>query len=294
MCKNNKFIENGKKIHGDVYSYVYDIFKTVDTKFKIFCMRCDGFFEQTPYHHINRKQGCPTCNGNNRYDTKTFVEMCEKVHGNAYDYSDVKYVNSKTKIKIICKKCEKTFEQTPNNHLSGRKCFNCYGSKKYNNDMFVEKASIVHDNRYDYSNVILNGVKNKVEIICKKCNFIFEQTVDSHLNGHGCPKCVISKGEYIIFKYLRDNEIYFKYQHRFEKCINKKKLVFDFFLPDNNMCIEYDGIQHEKPILFFGKNKFEYYKNNDRIKNDFCLENKIFLLRITYQDKIESKLSEYF
>lgn len=83
-------------------------------------------------------------------------------------------------------------------------------------------------------------------------------------------------------------------QKEFDKCINKKNLRFDFFIPEANLCIEYDGIQHYENI--FGNDAYLKTKNNDEIKDKFCLENKISLLRIPYYDfnKIESILSMTF
>ncbi len=66
----------------------------------------------------------------------------------------------------------------------------------------------------------------------------------------GCQN--ISHGEFYIKTILEENNIKFEPQYKFDNCKNKFKLPFDFYLPDYNMCIEYDGLQHYRPIERFG------------------------------------------
>lgn len=88
-----------------------------------------------------------------------------------------------------------------------------------------------------------------------------------------------SKGELKIAKILLNNEIIFEEQKKFDNCKRKNHLPFDFYLPDFNICIEFDGIHHFQPKdVWGGLENFEKIKERDSIKNDFCLKNKIFLL----------------
>ena len=148
-------------------------------------------------------------------------------------------------------------------------CSFCFGTKKSTTEEFIEKAKKVHYDKYDYS--LVNYIKNnkKVKIICKK-HGVFAQSPINHMNG-GCPICRASKCELKIFKYLKNKEIYFENQYYFKTCRNALPLPFDFYLPDHNCCIEYDGIQHFKSIDFFGgEEEFKIRRNNDNIKNNFC------------------------
>jgi len=112
-----------------------------------------------------------------------------------------------------------------------------------------------------------------------------------HLKGQGCPICKESKGEKKVREFLIKHNIIFIPQHTFFECKNTNVLPFDFYLPDYNTCIEYDGIQHFKPVNRFGGEKgFLLTKQNDLIKNKFCLVNKINLIRIPYFDNITSHL----
>lgn len=119
---------------------------------------------------------------------ETFIEKAIAIHGNKYDYSKVIYNNAKTKITIGCKE-HGYFEQTPSNHLCGYNCQKCANNGKLNKEQFIERAVIVHDNKYDYSSVNYVNADTKIIIICKE-HGEFEQIPDFHLNRKsGCPKC---------------------------------------------------------------------------------------------------------
>ena len=94
-----------------------------------------------------------------------FIEKAKKVHGDKYDYSKVNYIDSKTKICIICPE-HGEFWQTPSSHLRKRGCPFCANNIKYTNEKFIEKASAIHHNRYDYSKTKYVNNKTKVCIIC--------------------------------------------------------------------------------------------------------------------------------
>lgn len=92
-----------------------------------------------------------------------------------------------------------------------------------------------------------------------------------------------SIGERFIKDILIDNNISFVPQKRFDDCRYINTLPFDFYLPDYNVCIEYDGIQYFKSIDYFGgEGEFEQRKLNDEIKTKYCNINKIKLIRLPY------------
>ena len=117
-----------------------------------------------------------------------FIEKAKKVHGDKYDYSKVNYIDSKTKVCIICPE-HGEFWQTPSSHLSKRGCPFCANNIKYTNEKFIEKASAIHHNRYDYSKTKYVNDNTKVCIICPE-HGEFWQTPHVHLKGHGCAECV--------------------------------------------------------------------------------------------------------
>ena len=216
-----------------------------------------------------------------------FINRSILKHGDKYDYSLVNYINLRAKIIIVCKK-HGIFQQKSDGHLNGVGCPKCYGNKKLDNDVFIEKALLLHGNRYDYSLVNYINYDTKINIICMK-HGMFEQTPNNHLAPSGCPKCFISKGENLIVNFLDKNNIRYSIQHTFNNCVgNKNKLRFDFYLPDNGICIEFDGKQHFEPVRFNGCSqeealrKFNNCKLSDEIKTNYCLDNNIKLIRIPF------------
>lgn len=128
-----------------------------------------------------------------KLNTESFIQKAIEIHGNKYDYSKVEYVNARTKIIVICKIHSEDFLQNSNSHLQGSGCkkcgFECRKKKLVNdNQIFINKAIEVHGNRYDYSKVEYDTIKNKVSIICRIHGPYF-QTAHSHLQGSGCKKC---------------------------------------------------------------------------------------------------------
>jgi len=95
--------------------------------------------------------------------------------------------------------------------------------------------------------------------------------------------------------YLKQNNIIFKPQKTFDDCYSINKLPYDFFIPKFNMCVEFDGIQHFKPVeIFGGVSEFENLKIRDNIKNEYCRDNGIILYRIKYTDNVVDKLDSIF
>ena len=124
--------------------------------------------------------------------TENFIDKAKKIHGDKYDYSKVNYVNSKTKVCIICPK-HGEFWQEPRHHLSKHGCPMC---GKENSDRkqsltlneFIEKSNQIHNGKYSYDKVNYVNAETKVCIICPK-HGEFWQAPHSHLRGQGCPKC---------------------------------------------------------------------------------------------------------
>ena len=186
-----EFIEKAKKVHGDKYDYSKVEYVNNKTKVCIVCPE-HGEFWQTPDSHL-RGRGCRQCSiksmkDKQRLSTKDFIEKAKEIHGDKYDYSKVEYVNSQTKVCIICPK-HGEFWQTPLNHLKGKGCPDCYGNKKLTYGIFIEKAKKVHGDKYDYSKVVYKNVDKKVCIICPE-HGEFWQTPYKHITRkQGCPIC---------------------------------------------------------------------------------------------------------
>lgn len=111
---------------------------------------------------------------------------------------------------------------------------------------------------------------------------------DSLLGGAVCIKCNSSKGEQLIMNYLESKKVEYKKEYTFDDCIYKGKLRFDFAVFKENKIIsliEFDGIQHMKPVKHFGgEDSFRKRQIKDRIKDEYCISNKLLLIRISYKE----------
>ena len=283
-----QFIEKSNEVHNNKYDYSLVCYKNNFTKVKIICPE-HGVFEQRPSGHIYLEQGCPICYGNKKITRDEFIKSAIDIHDDKYDYSLVDYKNNFTKVKIICP-VHGIFEQKPNNHIiQKRGCLRCSGKNLKTTEEFILFAKNIHGDLYDYSLVNYSNSLTNVKIICKK-HGVFEQRPDSHIcRSHGCPICKNSKGEQIIINALNDNNFSFVRQKEFLECKDKKALPFDFYLPSQNLCIEYDGLQHFEPVEFWGGiENLEYVKRHDQIKTNYCRDNDIKLIRIKYNRKLSS------
>ena len=112
----------------------------------------------------------------------------------------------------------------------------------------------------------------------------FYQTPNNHLSQkHGCPICKQNHRENLIYVILKENNFNIIPQHKFDNCIYKRKLQFDFYLPDLNIIIEYDGVQHFQSIDYFGGDEnFKIQEIKDDIKNSYCQSNNISMIRLPY------------
>lgn len=182
-------------IHRGRYNYKLVNYVRVDIKVKIIC-RKHGVFEQVPNSHL-QGVGCPHCGTeamvNKRVrPVRDFIDLANNKHNHSYDYSLVEYINSQTKVKIICK-IHGVFEQKPNNHLRGNGCPSCanlvMGNKlRSNAETFINRANTVHNNQYDYSKVKYENARSSIIITCPE-HGDFKQSPDNHLKGVGCPCC---------------------------------------------------------------------------------------------------------
>jgi hypothetical protein len=149
----------------------------------------------------------------------------------------------------------------------------------------------VHENKYNYNSCNYINSKTKIIITCPK-HGEFIQTPSSHLSGKGCPFCKESKGEKKIRLFLKKYKIKFTSQKTFKNCKNIRMLPFDFYIPQYNMCIEFNGEQHYRPVKYFGgEENYEKTKNNDKIKNKYCIDNNIILIIINNINEIDIKLN---
>ena len=297
------FIQRAQAIHGNKYDYSKSVYTKRDEKVCIICPEHGEFWQRAGDH--TKGHGCPKCKSDkSRKDQTdsitTFIEKAKKVHGNKYDYSKVKYFNSKTPVIIICPE-HGEFEQKPYSHVAGHGCRKCYNKTQYSDlERFIRSANEIHGSYYDYSKVIYTNSKTKVTVICPK-HGEFEQSPNVHLSGHGCPLCAQSHGERLIYNILKKYKVPFMYQFRLTNNFFDGILYIDFFIKYNNQqyFIEYNGIQHYVPIEHFGGElQLEKQQKRDQLLRDFCelYKDKVSLLEISYkelEDNIENIILKF-
>jgi len=284
----DKFKSHCNDIFNNKYDYSKSEYKGMKHPIKIVCPIHGEFTQKAHSHYLGHQ--CFKCTGSEKINNDDIINQFIKKHGNKYNYENVDYKNNKTNVEIICSE-HGSFYQSPYEHKKGQGCPKCSKNRRLNSDMFIDMANDVHDFIYKYNNDYINS-KTKVAIICPK-HGEFLMTPNHHLKGQGCPDCKRSIGELLIKRYLNDKKVKYGQQKFFKDLINdnRRYLFFDFYLIDLNICIEYDGIQHFKPVpMFGGESAFIKLQYNDKLKDDYCKLNGIKLIRIPYTSIKDIKL----
>lgn len=202
------------------------------------------------------------------------------------------YVNMSTPIDCYCEKHDVYWKTTAQNILFGHGCIEC-GKEKLSKQHIYTQSEF--ENLIKFVNPDIEvisdykGMEYDVTVKCKKCGYAWTLNAQSlKANGTRCKKCSYTyKGEDRIIEILHNFNCNFIHQHKFKDCKDKKCLPFDFYLPDFNHCIEFDGEQHYKPK--FGMDNFIQTQKHDKIKNEYCESHNIGLLRIPYWEGSNSK-----
>ena len=206
--------------------------------------------------------------------------------------------------------CNNTFIVYLNSVSSGNSqyCEKCNTLKSKKRGQQVGKQSYKKDYTKDNSNPFYSFIERTEKtdkdgisywkIKCKKCGKEYEERpvyLISEKRRKGNNPCSCwrnskkdSKGSYKIEAVLKENNIKYIREYSFIDCLSEKgnMLYFDFYLPKYNCCIEYDGEQHFFENSVFSQSLKEI-ENRDKIKNQYCKDNNIKLIRIPYFDYIK-------
>ena len=299
MCAGNikkthkEFIEQMNIINPNIE--ILNEYKNTNTKIHCRC-KIDGYEWKTTVSSLLRGSKCKKCLG---VETKTkdeFYGIMNSLHPNIKITG--RYVNHQSKLDCECLLDGHKWSTTAHTLMRGHGCKRCAGNMKKTHEEFVAEASEKNKNLTVIGKY--QGTREKILCKCNKCGNEWFTSPSFVLYGCGCPNCATtSKGELKISELLDRNNIDYISQKTFEKCSYRSLLRFDFFVPSQNLCIEYQGEQHYEPVDFAGKGiewakmKFEENQEKDNIKRIFCKDNNINLLEIPYWDyeNIEEILS---
>jgi hypothetical protein len=223
-----------------------------------------------------------------------FIKRIESKFGiDKFDFSKLEYKGAHISVILICKHCGNQETKDPVSFYKGFGCLKCQNRrpnpKQITEEQFIERAKKIHNDIYDYSKINYINLYQEIEIICSKHGSFFQKPSIHLYAKSNCPECNIYKGEEQVGIWLNRNNIEYIYQYQVK--IKDSYHYYDFYLPKHNILIEYNGLQHYKPVAFFGGEKgFEYLKQRDEIKKQYCLDNNTNLLILSYNDNIEEKL----
>lgn len=280
----SEFIKKAKNKWGEKYDYSKVNYVNSQTKVCIICPK-HGEFYMKPSHHIRGEQ-CPICAKNEHFEQKReifkqkFINEIHSKFGDKYDLSKMVYVNQRTNIEIVCP-IHGSFFMTPEHLLKSKiGCQKCAKNHHFTNEEYIKKASMVHNNKYDYSKTEYKSADEKICIICPK-HGEFWQVAYHHLAGRGCRSCHKRKNQWELYTKLKsDLNITLEFDYSPE-WIGRQSL--DIYSKEYDFAIEYNGIQHYEAVDYFGGEE-ALLKNQERDarKRLLCADNNCVLYEIKY------------
>ena len=256
-----------------------------------FLCQCGNDFTTSLFNYKNNnKRQCNMCNIKKRSEFFTltnedFLERVNNLVGKEYTFLE-RYIKGDTKIQVIHNSCGNIYKVRPSQFLNGARCSKCqHRSYIKTTEEYEQEIYDLVGNEYE---VLDEYTGNKIHMKMKhvKCNSVYMVTPNTFLRGCRCPTCNESYGEQKVRKWLEVNKIEFLTQYTFDDLISEfnNLLRFDFAVFYNKefkFLIEYDGQGHysEKP---FGLDVYNITKKYDNIKNIYCTNFNIPLLRIPY------------
>lgn len=291
---NNKFIERSKLSHKDIDNYDFSTLDvtTRDEKGRItITCKKHGDFKMRPSHFMDGCT-CPYCNGSSKKDNEVNSEL-SKIHKDL-DFSITKFSehDEKYRIKVICP-IHGIRNLNYYNLRRGQGCDLCRHKKgglkqRMSYDTFIKRAEDTFGNgTYIYSKDIMKNRDDngKITVTCPT-HGDFKVSLDNFLSRHsGCPICNQSHLEEEVRLFLIKNNIDFIQEKTFDWLKDKNNLFLDFYLPGLNTAIECQGIQHFKPVDFFGgENSLPIIEHRDDLKYRLCEEHNIKLLYFTHNN----------
>lgn len=246
------------------------------TKLKTICPK--GHYWEVSAGNFKYGLRCAKCKKEEKKNLQ-FKEIKKYVENEGYTLLEEKYINNSTPMKMKCDKGHISFISWAN-FKKGRRCSICY---KYRKLTYKEVYNYFKEYGYKLLSKEYINAHEKMKVECPE-GHEFLISYAKFYTGRRCPICSSSAGAQEIRNILNSLNINFEREKIFKNCKDKRYLPFDFYLPDYNICIEYDGEQHygiNRTFKLTDKD-FNYIKRHDTIKDEYCKNNNIKLIRIPY------------
>ena len=286
-----------KQFRKEVYDLVGNEYTFLDTyvkssiKITVKHNKCGHTYEVAPNAFLNGRR-CPYCSSSAKRTDAEFKQEVYNLVGNEYTFLDT-YVNATTKLKVNHNKCGKIYNVLPSNFLKGSRCPYCNGNAKKTGARFKQEVQDLVGDEYTVLGSYIN-TNTKIKIKHNICGTVYKVRPHTFLEGYHCPHCNSSKGELIINKILKSLDISYEYQKSFNDLRDVQPLSYDFYIPSQNMLIEYQGQQHYEPVnCFGGKSRFAIQQKHDKLKAEYAKANGYKLITIPYTEDTFSKIKKY-
>jgi len=261
---------------------------------------CGNEFISKPENFMSKtiKKYCIKCSNNRSYDysyVKNYIE-----ESGEYELISKEYKNNKEYLEIKHLECNHIFKMKFNQFSSnGNRCPLCYGHIRFPKEDFLKEFNL-KNNENEY--IILSEYESltkplKVKHLTCGHEYELKEARQSIKWGLKCPECYpsISRGSLEVKLFLSKNNIQYEIEKTFNDLKYINNLYYDYFIPEFNLFIEYDGSQHFMPGFKKTKEEFELTKIRDNLKNEYIKNHKEYsLLRITYKDSPEQVLNDFF
>lgn len=296
---NKQFIDEVYSLVGDEYIFLED-YTLSNHKIKVRHNTCGNEYKITPNGFL-RGNRCGKCHGNEskRKTTKQFKEEVYNLVGNEYSVLG-EYISRSDDILIKHNVCGREYNVEPGNFLYKSRCIECYyDSIRLTTDEVISNINIHLGTSYRLKSAY-TGAGNKVTLLHEECGNIFDvRYTDIVQRRSGCPHCSQSRGEQYVADYLKSLDIYYIYEKKFDDLRHIFQLSYDFYLPEYNILIEYQGEQHFRPKNFGNESKEEAEVNfqkqliRDAKKRVYAHKNNYVLLEPNYKLDTYIKVADY-
>lgn len=289
---NAQFKQEVYDLVGNEYVFLESYINS-STKIEVKHNKCGNTYKVKPSRFLIGDR-CPYCAGLAKKTDVQFKKEVFDLVGDEYVFLE-SYVNSSTKIKVKHNKCGKVYEVTPNNFLNiGSRCLFCSGSLKKTDEQFKQEVKNLVGDEYIFLDSYVN-TDTKIKVKHNQCGNVYKVRPCNFLQGSRCTYCNRRpKGEVLINRILKSLKIKYEYQKTFDDLKDKSYLSYDFYIPDQNILIEYQGMQHYQPVDYFGgEAQFKTQQKHDKMKSDYAKGNSYKLIAVPYTEDTFSKIKKY-